>query len=267
MLGRFDTGSGGYKFLIAITREVSRSIIHCELTHLERIPIDVQRARAQHAEYEAALKQLGLAVLSLPEEPTLADSVFVEDPALVLDECAIILRPGAVSRKPETESIAKALAPYRKLFTIEAPARVDGGDILRIDKQIYIGLSSRSDTNAIEQIQDFLQPYGYEVHAVMVNGCLHLKSAVTQVAQNTLLINSAWVDKKNFTGMKFIEIDPSEPHAANALLIGDTILYAKAFPKTRKKLEDAGIKIIDVSADELAKAEGALTCCSLIFTV
>jgi dimethylargininase len=251
--------------LIAITREVSRSIIDCELTHLERTPIDIERARAQHAEYETALKHLGLAVLSLPEEPTLADSVFVEDTALVLDECAIILRPGADSRKPETESIAKVLAPYRKLFTIQAPARVDGGDILRVGKQIYVGLSSRSDTNAIEQIQDFLQPYGYEVHAAMANGCLHLKSAVTQVAEDTLLINPAWTDKKNFAGMKFIEIDPSEPSAANALLIGDTILFPKAFPKTRKKLADAGIKIVDVDVDELAKAEGALTCCSLIF--
>ncbi len=250
--------------MIAITREVSRSIVHCELTHLERTPIDVERARLQHAEYEAALKHLGLAVLSLPEVPTLADLVFVEDTALVLDECAIILQPGADSRKPETESIAKVLAPYRKLFYIEAPARVDGGDILRVGKQIYIGLSSRSDTNAIEQIQDFLQPYGYEVHVAIASGCLHLKSAVTQVAEDTLLINPAWTDKKNFAGMKFIEIDPSEAYAANALLIGDTVLYATSFPKTRKKLEDAGIKIVDVDADELAKAEGALTCCSLI---
>ena len=251
--------------MIAITRAVSRSIIHCELTHLPRTPIDVQRARAQHAEYEAALKHLGMAVLSLPEEPTLADSVFVEDTALVLDECAIILRPGSDSRKPETESIAKALAPYRKLFYIEAPARVDGGDILQVGKQIYIGLSSRSDTNAIEQIQDFLQPYGYEIHAAMVTGCLHLKSAVTQVSRDTLLINPQWVDKKNFAGMKFIEIDPSESYAANALLIGDAVLYPEAFPATRKKIEDMGIKIVGVNADELAKAEGALTCCSLIF--
>jgi len=250
--------------VIAVTREVSRSIIHCELTHLERKPIDIQRARAQHAEYEAALKQLGLAVLSLPEEPSLADSVFVEDTALVLDECAIILRPGADSRRSETESIARVLSPYRKLFNIQAPARVDGGDILRVGGQVYIGLSTRSDTNAMEQIQDFLQPYGYEVQAVKVTGCLHLKSAVTQVAEDTLVINPAWVDKKNFAGMKFIEIEPSELYAANALWLGDTVLYPKAFPRTRKKLMDAGIKIVDVDADELAKAEGALTCCSLL---
>jgi dimethylargininase len=250
---------------IAVTRQVSRAIDHCELTHLERTPIDVQRARAQHAEYEAALKDLGLAVLSLPEQPALPDSVFVEDTALVLDECAVILRPGADSRKPETESIAKALAPYRKLVYVQAPARVDGGDILRVGKQVYMGLSSRSDTNAIEQIQGFLQPHGYEVHPVSVTGCLHLKSAVTQVAGDVLLINTNWVDKRNFAGMKFIEIDPAEPYAANALMIGDAVLYPNAFPGTRKKLKDAGIKVVGVDADELAKAEGALTCCSLVF--
>lgn len=251
--------------LIAITREVSRSIINCELTHLARTPIDVTRARAQHAQYESALKHLGMAVLSLPEEPTLADSVFVEDTALVLDECAVILRPGAESRRPETESITKVLAPYRKLFHIEAPARVDGGDILCVGKQIYVGLSTRSDTNAIEQMQEFLEPFGYEVHAVTVTGCLHLKSAVTQVAEDTLLVNPAWVDKNNFNRMKFIEIDSSEPYAANAVLIGKTIIYPTSFPKTQKRLEDTGIKMVTVDADELAKAEGAVTCCSLIF--
>jgi len=251
--------------LIAITREVSRSIVNCELTHLARTPIDVNRAREQHAQYESALKHLDVAVLSLPEEPTLADSVFVEDTALVLDECAIITRPGADSRKPETESITKILAPYRKLFFIEAPARVDGGDILRVGKKIYVGLSTRSDTNAIEQMQDFLAPFGYEVNAVMVTGCLHLKSAVTQVAKDTLLINPKWVDRNLFSGMKFIEIDPSEPYAANAVLIGDAIIYPTSFPKTQKRLEQAGIKMVTVDADELAKAEGAVTCCSLIF--
>ncbi len=250
---------------IAITREVSRSIIHCELTHLARTPIDVERARAQHARYEAALKGLGVAVLSLPEEPALPDSVFVEDTALVLDECAILTRPGADSRRPETESIAKALAPYRELFYVEAPARLDGGDILRVGKHLYVGLSTRSDPNAIEQIQDFLQPYGYETHAVTVTGCLHLKSAVTQVKEDTLLLNPQWVDRGDFDGVKFIEVDPSEAYAANAVMIGETILYPTAFPRTRDRLEAAGIKMVKVEADELAKAEGALTCCSLIF--
>ncbi len=253
---------------IAITREVSRSIINCELTHLARSPIDVARARAQHHQYEAALKQLGLAVLSLPEAPALPNSVFVEDTALVLDECAVITRPGADSRRPETEVIANMLAPYRsKLFHIQAPARVDGGDILQVGKHIYVGLSTRSDTNAIEQMQDFLQPLGYELHAVTVTGCLHLKSAITQVAENILLINPAWVDKNNFGGVNFIEIDPSELYAANAVMIGETIIYPTAFPKTQERLDRAGIPMLTVDADELAKAEGAVTCCSLIFRI
>src|SRR5512143_3679360 len=154
--------------LLAITRAVSRSIVNCELTHLARTPIDVERARRQHKQYESALKRLGLAVLSLPEEPDLPDSVFVEDTALVLDECAVILRPGAESRRPETESIARALAPYRKLFHIVAPARVDGGDILRVGQDVYLGISTRSDINAAEQLQALLEPFGYRLRVVQV---------------------------------------------------------------------------------------------------
>ena len=249
---------------LAITREVSRSIIHCELTHLARIPIDVERARQQHAQYEAALKQLGAAVLSLPEQPDLPDSVFVEDTALVFDEFAVILRPGAESRRPETGSIRRVLAPYRQLFEIESPARVDGGDLLRVGKHVYMGISSRSDTNAAEQLQDILKPFGYDLSVVPVTGCLHLKSAITQVAEDTLLVNPGWVDKSLFGSVKFIEVDASEPYAANAVLLDGAAIYAAAFPRTQQRIEDAGIPLVVVDADELAKAEGAVTCCSLI---
>jgi dimethylargininase len=253
--------------LLAITREVSRSIAQCELTHLARTPIDLQRARRQHAQYEAALKALGVAVLSLPEQPELPDSVFVEDTALVLDECAIILRPGAESRRPETGPIERVLSPYRELFHIEAPARVDGGDLLRVGKDVYMGISTRSDANAAEQLQAILLDLGYKLHLAEVTGCLHLKSAVTRVAQDTLLVNPQWVDKKVFGGVNFIETDASEPYAANAVLIGDSIVYAAAFPKTGERLEASGIPVLRVEADELAKAEGAVTCCSLILRV
>ncbi|MBI2759096.1 MAG: dimethylargininase [Chloroflexi bacterium] len=251
--------------LIAITREISPSINQCELTFHEREPINYERACKQHKQYVNALRSLGLQVQVLPADPNLPDSVFVEDTALVLDECAIITRPGADSRKPETESITNVLEQYRKLFFIEPPARADGGDILRVGKKIYVGLSTRSDDNAIEQMQNYLRPFGYEVKGITVTGCLHLKSAVTQVAEDTLLINPEWADKNYFDEMNFIEIDPSEPYAANALMIGGTIIYPTAFPKTQKRLEAAGVKIVNVDADELAKAEGAVTCCSLIF--
>jgi len=251
----------------AITREVSRSILNCELTHLERSPIDMALAHQQHRKYEETLQELGLTVISLPEEPNLPDAVFVEDAAIVLDECAIITRPGAESRRAETASIAAALTPYRKLFTVQPPGTVDGGDVLTIGKNIYVGMTTRSNQSAIDQMQEFLRPYGYTVHGVPVSGCLHLKSAVTQVAEATLLINPAWVDRRYFDGMKFIEINPSEPHAANALMVSDVVLYQPAYPKTRQRLEAAGIPLILVDQSELGKAEGALTCCSLVFKV
>jgi dimethylargininase len=208
---------------------------------------------------------LGLDVISLEAEPDLPDSVFVEDVALVLDECAIMLNPGAASRRPEVASVEKALAPYRDAFRVQPPGTVDGGDILRIGKMIYVGMSSRSTENAIGQIKAILEPHNYRVRAVNVTGCLHLKSAVTQVREDTLLINPQWVSKEDFSGMQFIEVDPSEPYAANAVLVDGMVMYPSSFPKTKRKLEEAGINLLIVNADELAKAEGAVTCCSLIF--
>jgi dimethylargininase len=252
--------------LFAITRQVSPAINQCELTHLERQAIDLQRARTQHHEYEEALRSLGVEVVSLPPEPDLPDSVFVEDVAIVLDECAIITCPGADSRKLEVESIAKALSLFRKLFFIQAPGTVDGGDVLTVGKHLYVGLSSRSNQAAIEQMQAILVPFGYEVRGVEVKGCLHLKSAVTQVSAGMLLANPAWVDKSAFPGMTFIDVAPSEPYAANAVMVGGAVIYPSAFPETRKRLEAAGLRLVMVDASELAKAEGAVTCCSLIFT-
>ena len=250
---------------IAITRQVSPAINQCELTYIAREPITYKRACAQHRQYEDALRSLGIEVLSLDAEPDLPDSVFVEDVALVLDECAIMLNPGASSRRPEVATVEKALAPYRDIFRIQPPGTVDGGDILTVGRTVYIGISSRSTKNAIEQIKAILEPRGYQVRAVNVTGCLHLKSAVTQVSEGTLLINPEWVSKNDFPGMQFIEVDPSEPYAANAVLVGDTIIYPSSFPKTQAKLAAEGIRISIVDADELAKAEGAVTCCSLLF--
>ena len=251
--------------IIAITREVSRSIVDCELTHLARKPIDVVRARTQHNQYRDALRSLGLDVISLPEEPDLPDSVFVEDAAIVLNEVAVLTRPGADSRKPEVESIARALEPHRRLVRIESPGTLDGGDVLVVGRKIFVGQTLRSNASALEQMTNLLCPFDYEVIGVPVTECLHLKSGVSQVAENTLLINPAWVEKKYFNGFDFIEVDPSEAFAANALLIGDALIYPSAFARTRTRLETAGGHIVPVEADELSKAEGGVTCCSLIF--
>lgn len=249
---------------IAITRKVSPALAQCELTHLERQSIDLSLAVTQHHQYTHALTNLGCAVLHLPAEPTLPDSVFVEDTAIVLDELAIITRPGALSRRPETASIAQALAPYRRLAYIEAPGLVDGGDVLRLEKTLYVGLSTRSNQPAIAQMQHILAPFGYTVQGVAVDGCLHLKSAVTQVGPQTLLVNPRWVDVELFGDWQVIEIDPSEPYGANALWVQGAVIYPTSYPRTEQRLRAAGIPVVTVDASELIKAEGAVTCCSLL---
>lgn len=249
---------------LAITREISPRFNECELTHIERIPIDLNIARTQHRGYVDTLKQLGCTVLELPAEVDLPDSVFVEDTAFILPHTAVITRPGADSRKPETESIAQALSPYIKLVYIREPATVDGGDVLVIGKNIFVGLSTRSNNEAIRQLRELFGNDGYAITGIPLHDCLHLKSAVTRVDDNTLLINKDWVDVSCFEDYQLIEIDPSEPQAANCLPIGGSIIYSASFPKTRAKLETRGYTVFSVEVDELAKAEGAVTCCSLV---
>jgi len=253
--------------LLAITRDVSPRFNECEITHIERTPINLEVARAQHRGYVQALKEIGCTVLELPSEADLPDSVFVEDTAFILPETAVITRPGADSRKPETESIIHALSPYIKLIHLKEPATLDGGDVMVVGKRIFIGLSTRSNSEAISQLNILLKEYGYTVTGVQLHDCLHLKSAVTRVDDKTLLINKNWVDTHPFSGFDLIEVDPSEPHAANCLPVGSAIIFATSFPKTRKTLEERGYKIVSVEVDELAKAEGAVTCCSLIVTL
>ena len=250
--------------LVAITRAVSPKIGQCELTHLERQAIDVERAQAQHAQYEACLAGLGCDVHRLAAEPDLPDSVFVEDTAVVLDELTIINRPGAASRRPETESIARALERFRRLAFIPPPGTLDGGDLLHVGRVLTIGVSGRSNQAGIEQVRRLVEPFGYRVEGVPVAGCLHLKSAVTQVAEDALLINREWVDGRIFQALRLIDVDPEEPMAANALLVGGTVIYPAAYPRTRRRLEEAGIAVQTVDVSELAKAEGGVTCCSLI---
>jgi dimethylargininase len=249
---------------VAITRKISPRFAECEITHIERTPIDLNVARAQHYAYVKVLQELGCDVIELPAEHDLPDSVFVEDTALILPEAAVIARPGADSRKPETESIVQALAPLIKLVRMREPATVDGGDVLVLGKKIYVGLSTRSNSEAVDQLNELLREHGYAVMGVEIQDCLHLKSAVTRVEDTTLLINKNWVDTSYFGGFSFIGVDPAEPHAANCLPVNGSIIFPMAFPGTRARLEERGYNVVSVDVSELAKAEGAVTCCSLI---
>lgn len=253
--------------LIAFTRAVPPAITRCELTHLDRDPIDPARAVAQHGRYEEALAALGCTVRRLAPEPGLPDSVFVEDAAFVLPEVAVLARPGAASRRAEVASVAEALRPYRRLAAVEAPGTLDGGDVLAVGDRLYIGRSARTNDEAIQQVRALVAPFGYTVVAVPVTGCLHLKTAVTLVADGTVLLNPAWVDPAPFDGLTCIPVSPAESFAANAVRVGDAVLFPSAFPHTRRRLEDAGLAVRTVDASELAKAEAGLTCCSLLVQV
>jgi len=253
--------------LIAITREVSAAIERCELTHLARTTIDVALARRQHEAYEQRLAAAGCTIERLPAGDDMPDSVFVEDVGVVLDELAIVTRPGAAARRAEISAVADALCRFRTLRWIEAPATLDGGDVLVVGGRVFVGRSSRTNDMGIEQVRQMLDPYGYTVRGIDVRGCLHLKSAVTAIGHDRLLINSEWVSADIFDGLALVAIDPSEPLAANVLRIGDTIIYSDAYPRTRRRLERCGLSVSTVDVSETAKAEGGVTCCSLVFAV
>jgi dimethylargininase len=238
----------------------------CELTHLERQTIDIGLARKQHAEYRETLRELGMRVIHLPALADLPDAVFVEDPAIVLDEVAILTRMGAESRHRESESLARELAKYRPLRRMRAPATLDGGDVLRAGRTLYVGISSRTNAAGIEQLAREVEPFGYQVRGVPVRGCLHLKSAASYLGDGTVLVHRPWADAEAFAGLRLIDVPDGEEAAANVLQIGNAVLVATGFPETASRIAAIGRDVRLVDNSELRKAEGALTCCSLVFT-
>ena len=251
--------------LTAITRRVSPAIARCELSFIDRRAIDLSRARQQHQAYELLLAKLGARVISLSAEPDLPDSMFVEDPAVVLDEIAVILAMGRESRRGEAASLAQELSKYRKLAQVLPPGTLEGGDVLCIGRKLFVGLTTRSNAEGIRQLAEIVKPHGYQVVSVPVTGCLHLKSAVTSIAENTLLANRTWFDTAPFTGYDWIDVDPSEPHAANALALGGTIILPASFPATGGRLGSLDYRVTTLDISELQKAEAGLTCSSLLF--
>jgi dimethylargininase len=251
--------------LTAIVREVSPSINDCELSFHAKQPIDVARAIAQHKAYQNCLAELGVRIVSLPAEPGLPDAVFVEDPAVVMDEVAIISNMGAASRRPEASSLANVLSRYRPLRFLTEPATLDGGDVLRIGRSIFVGLSRRTNRDGIEQLRGLLESYDYRVQSVEISGCLHLKSACSHIGNNTVLVNRSWIDAEQFRGFELLDLPEEEPAAGNALLVNDVVIIPASFPKTRSLLEKRGLSVRTIDLSELQKAEAGVTCGSLIF--
>jgi dimethylargininase len=254
--------------LIAITRAVSPALNRCELSWLPREEIGLDKAIAQHHAYEQCLRDLGAEVISLPPEPDLPDSMFVEDPAVVVPEMAIITRMGAESRRREAESLAPVLARYRPLRYLREPATLEGGDVLRIGKTLFVGRSQRTNAEGIKQLVAELGPFGYSVLSVPLDSCLHLKSACSYLGEQVVVANAKWVFPRIFQreGLRVLEVPASEPRAANVLAINGTIVLPAAFPKTTALLARLGLLVRTLDISELMKAEAGLTCSSILIS-
>ena len=250
---------------IALTRLPCPGIVDCALTFLERQPIDLARALEQHAAYRALLESLGYRVIALPARDDLPDSVFVEDAAIVLDECAVVPRMGNNARRLEAGLLAQELAQLRPLALMDGGGTLDGGDVFRVGKDLYAGRSTRSDDAGIAELARLTGPLGYTVHPVAVRDALHLKTAITPLDDATLLVNPAWTDPGAFAErFDIVEIDPAEPFAANALRAGGSVVLPASAPKTIAKVRELGFTVREFDQSELAKAEAGLTCMSVL---
>jgi len=251
--------------LVAITRDVSPNIGNCELTFVDRQPIDHRIAAQQLENYRAALEKCGVLVKRLSAESRYPDSCFVEDTAIVVDELAVIASMGAASRRGETPSIEAELSLYREVHHIRLPATIDGGDVLRVGKKILVGRSTRTNEAGIQSLARIVEGIGYSVIPVRTNGSLHFKSACTAIDDDTLLVNRDWLQVDDLAGFRMILTPKGEPGAANVLRVSQTLFIQAGFPATMGRLQTVHPSVEPLDTSELRKAEGALTCLSIIF--
>jgi dimethylargininase len=252
--------------LVAITRSPGRELARCELTHLERRPIDIGRAVAQHRAYVDILRRAGLEVIELSSDPTLPDGVFVEDTALVLDEVAVITWPSPPSRRREWPVIEGALRPFRPIVRLPADAHLEGGDILRLGRTLYVGQGGRTGEAGLKALDALVRPLGYAVVPVRLGDCLHLKSACCALDVRTVLVNTAWLDASIFSRLRLVDVPSGEPGGANVLALPGATLVSAACPRTADLLRGMGYRVVSLDVSEIHKAEGGLTCMILIFS-
>lgn len=252
----------------AYTRAVSQRLAQCQLTHQQRVPIDAARAAAQHAAYEKALAAAGFEVARLPELPDDPDAVFVEDTAILLGDHAVITRPGAASRAGEIDSTAAGLEHAFTLHRIER-GHLDGGDVLRIGRRLYVGLSTRTDAQGVANLREIAAPFGIEVVEARLGACLHLKTGATFAGTDgagtpVLLHDPRAADAAQFVQVEPFAVDLAEPAAANAVRAGDHLILPAGNPRTAERLRNRGFNVVEIDVSELQKAESGVTCMSLI---
>lgn len=251
---------------IALTHLPSPKMDAAIRTFAEHAPIDVEKVRAQHVVYRETLAKAGAEVVVLDVNLEHPDCVFIEDTAIVLDEIAILTPMGAPSRAKEPAGIEGALRKYRDVVRIEAPATIEGGDVIVVGKQILVGRTDRTNARGIEELARITKPHGYDVRGVPVHGCLHLKTACTALPDGALVANTAWLDVDALTTFDIVPVADGEPHAANVVVVGARGITGIGNPRTAEAIRGhcLGLDIIDLT--ELAKADGCGTCLSLLFT-
>ena len=241
--------------LTAFTRAVSPRISECELTFIDRQPINFERAVQQHQQYEEMLRSLGVGVLQIPADDQCPDSCFLEDTALVLDEIAVLTRPGSDARRAEVTGVAPAIRKHCETVQIEAPATFEGGDVLRIGRDLFVGVTSRTTSEGIEALRKHVEPFGYRVHPVIVPGALHLKSVCTALDERTILADATRVDLLPLSKYEVIEVPAEEWMAANVLLVNGRVCLHSGFRKTIGLLQQRGIEVRTVDISEFLKAK------------
>ena len=251
--------------MIALTHQLSPNMQACQRTFVPVVPIDIELATRQHQGYCRALADCGASVRVLDVNSPMPDGAFLEDTAVVLDEVAILCSMGTPSRLAEPAGIEPVLREYRPIERIEPPATLEGGDVLRIGHRLLVGHSSRTNQLGIAAFTEIAGRFGYSVTPIPVRGSLHLKTACTALPDGRLLVNPAWVDGRSLEEFDLIPIPPDEPFGANICLVDEQVLLPAAHPQTAKLLEWLGWTIKAVEISEFAKAEGGVTCLSLLF--
>ncbi len=253
--------------LTVVTHVPSPALQECELTFVESEPIKIDKATKEHNNYCAMLEECGARVIKLDENLSLPDSVFVEDPIIVFDEVAVLTSMGVESRRKELPLLKKFFCQYRQIEQISLPAKIEGGDVLKIGKTIFVGNSARTNELGIQALSKIIEPLGYVVIPVKVTGCLHLKTGCTALDEKTILINPDWVEVTPFADYKTIKTLPQEPFGANVLPIGKTLCMNSAFPETIELVKSKGYSVVETDITEFVKAEAGLTCMSVHFNL
>lgn len=251
----------------ALLRAVPDSVAKGMAREAPAHPLDPVLARIQHERYARLLKDVGLEVQVLPADPRYPDSCFVEDTAVILNGCALLTRPGAPSRRGEMPAVRQALQDAFLLHEIEPPGKLDGGDVLIVGKRVLVGRSSRTNTAGIRQLEELAGGLGYSVRTARIRGALHLKSLVTALTDDILICGERCGIEDALEDFEKIRIPDAEEYAANVLrLPGERrILIPSGAPETARLLHEAAFDVTEIDLSELRKADGALTCLSLLW--